>query len=119
LSSSLPECWDRDGLPLPFSLWAHLRRDPQHFKNYVVVCREPVGECWVSTVWCGGRYSAEEPPLIFETMIFGSGAYGEPDYKTSLSWPWRWGTVAEAIIGHRNVVEYLRGEREELPAFTI
>ena len=54
----------------------------------------------VSTVFLGidHNFSIDGPPLLFETMVFGPDDGGEEGC-------WRYATVAEAITGHKNVVQ--------------
>lgn len=53
----------------------------------------------VSTVWTGTDYGDGDPPLIFETMVFG----GEWDDAR-----WRYATKEEAWAHHDEVVAALR-----------
>jgi len=55
---------------------------------------------WVSTVWLGinHRYNDDDPPLIFETMVFlYKGDYMELDGK-------RYSTEKDALRGHDEMV---------------
>lgn len=75
----------------------YLEWSKQGFDATKRVARTEVGEVSVSTVfltidhsWGGG------PPVLFETMVFGLGDAGEPQ--------WRYHTWAEAEAGHAKVV---------------
>ena len=68
---------------------------------YKIVKQEelPNGK-WVSTVWLGLNHSWNDgSPLIFETMVFKSkDDYSDEDME-------RYSTEAEAIEGHKKMVE--------------
>jgi hypothetical protein len=60
----------------------------------------------VSTVWLGvnHNFTADGPPLIFETMVFGDPPLAENAC-------WRYATEDEARRGHEKAVEALRFAR--------
>jgi hypothetical protein len=86
----------RDGAPIDRDRYAELSEDDV----YRQVAAERVGEALVSTVWLGLDHSGcGDPPLIFETMVFGVGI----DDCT------RYDTEQHALDGHRRIVEALAG----------
>jgi hypothetical protein len=54
---------------------------------------------WVSTVWLVIDHSWQDPPLLFETMIFG----GQLDQDQ-----WRYTTIEQAVEGHWKAVRRAR-----------
>jgi hypothetical protein len=104
------KCFDRDGNPLPadWEFGAGAGK-VSHWATDQRVGRTVVGDCIVSTVWLFGidhGYRDGEPPIIFETMIFG-----EP-YHNDLR---RYATEEQAMRGHLAAVDNLRAGR---PPFT-
>lgn len=95
--------YDRAGAPISSRRWGNLHRD----SGYMRIAEDTIGEYWVSTVWVGMNmaYMMADPPLIFETMVFG-----EDGDKWSGE-QWRWSTSEEAKSGHKWVVGLLRKER--------
>lgn len=63
------------------------------------VARDVVGDLTVSTVFLGldHRFDGNGPPLIYETMVFPKGSYGELYCD-------RYGTKDEALAGHEKAV---------------
>lgn len=60
----------------------------------------------ISTVWLGLDHSfGFGKPLIYETMVFKEGNYNELDMD-------RYSTKAEALIGHKKMVEKWRHKNE-------
>jgi hypothetical protein len=96
--------YDKQGERLDDMLgWARLVED----NEYKLVEQTEVGEAFVSTVWMGIDHnfaSPGNPPLIFETMIFG----GDHD-----ECQWRWATEEEARKAHRMIVEKLIAEHSQ------
>jgi len=95
-----PLYYDRQGQPIEMMTWGALLQD----HDYKRVAATHVGRrVWVSTVWLGLDHAmpflGERAPKIFETMVFG-GIHD--DYLE------RYGTEAEAQLGHRDMV---KGER--------
>lgn len=88
--------YDRDGQPMPEQDAAALLRD----EAYRRVGRDE-GDGWmVSTVWIGLDHNyGDEPPLIFETMVFDGPLDGETV---------RYSTWTEAQAGHVDMVEQVR-----------
>lgn len=90
--------FDREGEPISMARWGELHVDD----DYVAVNETQVGDAKVSTVWLGLDQGLpmrpEDPPVIFETMIFG-GAYHH--------FQWRYRTEREAMEGHGAVVAAL------------
>lgn len=75
--------------------------------NARIVDQTHVGDADVSTVFLGlNRAHFGEPPLLFETMIFG----GPWD-----SYQWRYTLRAEAERGHAAIVAKLRAGEEPEP----
>jgi len=95
--------FDRDGKPLEMMEWARLFEDPEYQQVELTI----VGEARVSTVWLGldhaigiGIFGFPQPPLIFETMIFG----GPCDTQC-----WRYHTETAAREGHSVAVMIAEG----------
>lgn len=84
--------FDREGVPISDKRMWKLGKD------YKIIKQEQVKEVWISTVWLGIDHQfGDGPPLIFETMVFDE-ARDELDCR-------RYSTEAEAINGHREMVE--------------
>lgn len=66
-------------------------------------------EVRVSTIWLGLDHALGDPPMIFETMVFG----GPTDMEQH-----RYATLEEARVGHAGVVEmvslFLLAQEREL-----
>jgi hypothetical protein len=95
-----PIFYRRDGTPCPDEMeWAkQFSRD--HAQKRV---RETIlsNGLWVSTVWIGIDHAFNNgPPMIFETMVFPSKERLGEDLDME-----RYATEAEAIDGHRRMVE--------------
>lgn len=85
--------FDRQGHPMTLEEWARKAED----WSYKVVARTEIGKVVVSTVWLGANHNyGDGPPLIFETMVFGS----EDEESCE-----RWATEVEAAEGHEAAVE--------------
>jgi hypothetical protein len=94
--------YDRQGNPLTLMQWVmryEKGSDMLVDEKRVAETTLPNGR-WVSTVWLGLNHQfGAGPPLIFETMVFGSkDGMGELDCD-------RYGTEAEALAGHAVMVE--------------
>ena len=85
-----------DGKPCTMDEFIAARRDPaQHVVGKDTVCD---GLYDVSTVYLGTDHRwGEGPPLIFETMIFGSGPLGDEQ--------WRYSTREDALAGHAEAIK--------------
>lgn len=97
----------RDGTPYPegdegLFEWAH---DLENSEARIVRQETLPNGYRVSTVWLGLnlRFSDEEQPLIFETMVFDRSE--EQDYCK------RYPTENDAIFGHMAAVEEYRKKR--------
>lgn len=91
------EYYDRQGQPMTMREWATSFETNRDLKR-VAETTLPNGR-WVSTVWLGIDHAfGSGPPLIFETMVFGST--GESDLDCE-----RYSTEAEALAGHARLVE--------------
>lgn len=101
MGSAALRIFDRAGLPITLAEWEALRQT-----DYRVLCQESIGDAWVSTVWLGIDHATGDPPLIFETMIFG-GEHNETVWRTS--------TESVAWHVHMLIVIYLRISTKELP----
>lgn len=91
--------YDRAGNPVS-SLTEWLRRRTQ---DQVTVARTELPGVVVSTVWLGINLSVDEPPVLFETAIFGG-----PHNETH----WRYATEAAALAWHDQVVSALKAGRQ-------
>lgn len=92
--------YDIDGNPISFREWFAMReRDPESIR----VARTEIDDVIVSTVHLGinHSYMLRDPPLIFETLVFGSDLDGEM---------YRYSTKEDAEEGHERVVELVRLE---------
>ena len=102
---SKPMYYDRESKPIDMKRWAELHSD----LSYRVIRRDTIEGHLVSTVWLGldHGFMPEDPPLIFETMVFQSS---EPlvDIYTN-----RYSTEEQAIEGHQGAIEWLHNHLEE------
>jgi hypothetical protein len=95
--------FNKEGEPISQEGWEAVM-----FTDYQIVRKTSIWDALftpiieVSTVWLGMKHnwSGEGPPIIFETMVFGSKEF--EDYQ------WRYATEAEAIAGHEEVVKLVR-----------
>lgn len=95
----MSDYYDKQGKPLELLEWAK-RLEDMEYKRVAV---DEIDNRRVSTDWLGLSHQlGEGPPLIFETMIFGT----DEEYCA------RYSTEAQAIAGHAEVVRKLRaGEK--------
>lgn len=88
--------YDRDGNPIDFAMWVWLSEAHPGYK----IIRHTHGDndSLISTVHLGinHNFSGTEPPIIFETMVFGID--GWEDYQE------RYQTETEATVGHEQVL---------------
>lgn len=99
------EMWyDREGRPIDMLMYAVLRGDPEYFR----VAEDLVGHFSVSTVWLGldHNYMGQGPPLIFETMVFGT----DPRLPWWEEWQQRYATREGAEKGHKEVCDDIARE---------
>lgn len=88
--------FDRKGVPISLEQWGRDFEDRE--KQRVAETTLEDGR-WISTVWIGLDHSfGEGPPLIFETMVFGT-----KDSRSDLDCE-RYSTEAEALRGHAAMV---------------
>lgn len=90
--------YDRQGRPITAEEWTALLR----FDELRRVAHDAVGLYEVSTIWLGldHQWTADAPPLIFETMVFLAGD-GQDDV-------FRYSTEQQARDGHATIVRELR-----------
>jgi hypothetical protein len=88
--------YDRQGQEITFRHYIKLNRDPYRRVGYSII-----GPYKVSTVWLGSDYNYGYGKMLFETMVFSLDSYRELYSR-------RYGTEAEAIIGHTKAI-YLAG----------
>lgn len=108
--------YDQEGIPI--SLWEYsCRMDKDNH-----IAEETIEDFCISTVWLGLDHSRSlvrlgikprtDPPIIFETMIFGPQGNRFDDYQD------RYSTKEQALEGHKTACEYvkrhLRGETFEI-----
>jgi hypothetical protein len=95
----MADYYDREGNPITTEEWMSLRED----QPYRRVEFTEVGDHHVSTVWLGLDHNfGGGEPLIFETMVFHKDkGWKEQDMA-------RYPSEAEALIGHRQMVERWR-----------
>ena len=88
--------YNKQGEEITIEEWGKLITD----KDYKIIKQEDIkNNRWVSTVWLGSDHQfGEGEPLIFETMVFPKGDWGELDVR-------RYTTEEEAIKGHKEMVE--------------
>ena len=93
----MSEYYLRDGTLVTDTVaWAKKHADPEYKR--VAETKLPSG-VWVSTVWLGLDHSfMKGPPLIFKTMVFPPNSWTELECR-------RYSTEAEAVAGHKEVVE--------------
>lgn len=88
--------YNRQGARICQRYWGELQND----NAYRVVARfEKMGQYFISTVWLGldhNWWSPGNPPIIFETMVFGGPLDQEQD---------RYSTEEAALAGHRAMIE--------------
>lgn len=104
----LEDYYDRDGKPLTswkayLALYEPREGETRDEARARVkrVAADTIGDLWVSTVWMGLDHSwGSGPPLIFETMVFGDGPWGD--------WQDRYASEAEALAGHQRIVAAIR-----------
>jgi hypothetical protein len=103
----MSEYYDPDGKPLTMQEWADLferRREdmsPESWWRRETVISEGVR---VSTVWLGLNHAwVAEPPLFWETMIFG----GDHDNDQ-----WRYSSRQAALDDHERIVRALRDGKD-------
>ncbi len=90
--------YDRAGQPITSDQWAEMFKGSAYPSR--TVARDEVDGASISTVWLGLDHGwGEGPPLIFETMVFGSPLDQEC---------WRYSTEAEARAGHAAAIEAVR-----------
>lgn len=95
------ECYDRQGHAITFDQWTQLYAQA----DYKILTKTDIGGVKVSTVWLGLDHAyLGEPPLIFETMVFG----GTLDQEQA-----RYTTEAQAFAGHGEMCERVRAEQAE------
>lgn len=89
--------FDKEGKAISFFEWLMYRDYPE----YCRVALDAVGPFEISTVWLGLNHSHREdqPPLIFETMLFTDDAHDECH---------RWSSLEAAQQGHAQLVEKLK-----------
>ncbi|MNF56551.1 hypothetical protein D3C84_380410 [compost metagenome] len=70
-----------------------------------------IGRIWISTVFLGidHGYDPRQPPVLFETMVFGGGEL----HETMI----RYATWAEAEAGHNDMVEVVQAMVDRLQRY--
>lgn len=91
------QLYDRSGEPVDTARWCLLFSDTR----YQVLRQDQIGFYFLSTVWTGiDRGFGEGPPLIFETMVFGPGNWGEEQRLYS--------SEQEALAGHEEIAAAIK-----------
>jgi hypothetical protein len=103
----MSQYFDPDGKPMTVEEWAAMfeRRSTDPDTSWWRKQTEVAG-VQVSTVWLGlnHQWNPDEPPLIWETMIFGDeGDSGDQ---------WRYTSREEAFADHDRIVACLREGRK-------
>jgi len=94
----MADYFDWGGARITEEAWATIRAEGNR------LCRTVVGPAAVSTVWLGYHPGIpSDPPLIFETMIFG----GDYDCRE-----WAHATRREAEENHLRIVQALLAGRD-------
>ncbi|GAC1427755.1 MAG: hypothetical protein NVSMB5_22570 [Candidatus Velthaea sp.] len=91
---------DREGKPIDLWAWSALQQN----EAYCRVAEDTVGQTWVSTIWVGLNMNVGVRPLIFETMAFAN------DDGLPVGNMRRYATEAEALQGHKEMVDALRAD---------
>lgn len=95
----LPTYYDQHGRPMTFGEWVVAFENVEGRR--VKATDLPDGR-HLSTVWLGLNHAPPGEPLqIFETMLF--------DAEGQSVETWRWSTLDEAVVGHRDLVHELGG----------
>jgi hypothetical protein len=98
--------YDKDGSPLSFTEWGLLCESDEYRR----IAKSQCADVWVSTIWMGIDYTWGMGPhrAIFETMVFGEGAWA--------GYVARYPTEAAARAGHDEVVARIsRGQPRGAP----
>lgn len=96
--------YDKTGAPIEVMAANKLLSDPDYKRvalTRVISASDPGIKFDISTVWLGldHNYHNDGPPVIFETMVFGSN---DRDWADQLCQ--RYCTETEALIGHAEIV---------------
>lgn len=86
--------YDEFGKGIDVHEWGKLKAMPDVWQM-----ADHTDDGYVSTVYLG--VSSAEPPLIFETMVWG----GPLDREM-----WRWPSILEATLGHGQVLKWITGQ---------
>lgn len=88
--------FDRDGNPITSEQWIPLIGNNKFL-------RDEIEDVTVSTVYLGLDHSfGGGPPLIYETMVFGT----DDEHECQ----WRYSTKEEASLGHDKIVAAVRNK---------
>jgi hypothetical protein len=95
--------YDREGNPITMEAWCVLLGRKHSEEEYGRVAITVIDDSSISTVWLGLNHNWRgNPPLIFETMVFGGPLNGQQ---------WRYSSEAQALAGHDQVVAEVRHAR--------
>lgn len=96
------ECYLLDDNKVPYLVTTPVWAD-NFDKQRRVALTDIGGEAVVSTVFLGldHRFWDDGPPILFETMVNINGGWTDQQ---------RYVTYAQALIGHKNMVEKVRAE---------
>ena len=106
---SLFECednsmyFDRKGKKISLETFADFMINHEYRR----VANDNIEDIHISTIWLGINHAfyTVEPPIVFETMIFG-GKFEEEGYME------RYSNEKEALEGHKRAVELVKKELE-------
>ena len=89
-----------DGQEVSETEWSEMFRSQERFVKKTELTDLGVE---ISTVWIGIGWGLEEPPKIYETMIFEI-ADEDSDTRWMELGCWRWATREDALNGHDGIV---------------
>lgn len=92
---------NKNAIPCDCLTWGYQLKSMKDNKH---VGDEEINGKRISTVWLGLNHQRDdcEPPLIFETMVFGEDGYMRDIYCE------RYSTWQEAEEGHKRAVEWVK-----------
>ena len=99
----MAEYYGLDGSEISYEEWAKVFHSEDRFLARDVLDKTSDREAVeVSTVWIGVSWLDEDPPLVFETMIF---PMVDDDYRWNELGCWRWASYEAAVEGHKEIVD--------------
>jgi hypothetical protein len=113
----MAEYYGLNGSKVSYEEWLEIFHSKDKFLARDVLDKtSPWGAIEVSTVWIGLSWLDEDPPLVFETMVF-------PLEDDASRWSelgcWRWATFDAAHEGHQAIIDGIRSGEVELRDYDI